>query len=207
MSYPLSVPTIDSQKLRADSARVREQMLAAARDRLRAGDTDLPMNAIAKAAGVGVGTAYRHFPDQQVLLEALAAQSFAALVQDARASAADPDPSAGLRRLLRAGLLLLRDDPALATVLATPGSACAETAELGAALFGALDDLLGRARAAGLIRPEVTADDLRRLVCGVQHAVRIGDDDATDRYLDILLAGLRADVRSEPAPGRSPTRP
>jgi hypothetical protein len=38
----------------------------------------------------------------------------------------------------------------------------------------------------------VTADDLRRLVCGVQHAVRIGDDDATDRYLDILLAGLRA---------------
>ena len=191
MGYPLNVPTTDTQKLRADSARVRAQMLAAARERLHGGDADLPMNAIAKAAGVGVGTAYRHFPNRQVLLEALAVQSFAALVQDARSGAADPDPAAGLRRLLRAGLLLLHDDPALAVVLATPGSACAETAELGAELFGALDDLLARARAAGLIRPEVTADDLRRLVCGVQHAMRIGDDDATDRYLDILLAGLR----------------
>ena len=79
-------------------------MPAAARDRLRAGDTDLPMNALAKAAGVGVGTAYRHFRTRQVLLEALAAESFAALVADARAGAADPDPAAGLRRLLRAGL-------------------------------------------------------------------------------------------------------
>ncbi len=149
------------------------------------------MNALAKAAGVGVGTAYRHFPTRQVLLEALAAESFAALVADARAGAADPAPAAGLHRLLRAGLTLLHDDPALAAVLSTPGHACPETAALGADLFTALDDLLDRARAAGQVRPEVTADDLRRLVCGIQHAARIGEDDGTDRYLDILLAGLR----------------
>src|SRR4029079_8290554 len=108
MSYPLSVPTT---KMRADCDQVRALMPDAARERLRAGDLELPMNAIAKAAGVGVGTVYRHFPNRQVLLEALAAQSFESLVADAQAAAADPDVAAGLARLMRAGLKILLTDP------------------------------------------------------------------------------------------------
>lgn len=189
MSYPLGV----SEKLRADSARVRDRMLAVARERVRAGDLELPMNAIAKEAGVGVGTVYRHFPTRRALLESLAAENFAALVADAQAGADDPDPAAGFARLLRGGLRLLLDDPTLATVLSEPGAECVETAELGAALNRAVGPLLDRARAAGAIRPDVTTDDLRRLLCGVQHAIRSGDNDGdtTGRYLDILLAGLR----------------
>ena len=180
------------EKLRADSARVREQMLAAARLRLAAGDLELPMNATAKAAGVGVGTVYRHFPTRQVLLESLATQSLASLVADAQTGASDPDPAAGLARLTRAGLRLLLDDPSLAAVLAAPDFTCADTAKLAAELFGSLEILLDRARATGTIRTDVTVDDLRRLICGTEHAVRAGSTDAADRYLDVLLRGLRA---------------
>ncbi|MER7279135.1 helix-turn-helix domain-containing protein [Dactylosporangium sp. NPDC000244] len=183
--------------LRADSARVRAQMLAAARERVRAGDLDLPMNAIAKDAGVGVGTAYRHFANRQALLEALAAESLGALVTDAEAAAADPEPAAGFATLLRNALRLLRDDPTLAVVLASAAQpACLDaTTDLHARLGTAVTTVLSRARAAGAVRSDVTADDVRRLICGVQHAVGAGADadaGAEERYLDILLAGLRA---------------
>ncbi|GAA0509072.1 TetR family transcriptional regulator [Paractinoplanes deccanensis] len=186
------MPSLNPERLRADSARVREQMLSVARERMRAGDADLPMNAIAKEAGVGVGTAYRHFPTHQVLLEALAADSLAALVADARTGANDPDPARGFARLMRAGLRLMLDDPALAAVLQRRDFACDETRELGAELFTSFGAVLDRARAGGAVRAGITADDLRRLMCGVQHAVRAGGDDgAAERYLDVMLKGLQ----------------
>ncbi|MEV0329376.1 helix-turn-helix domain-containing protein [Micromonospora echinospora] len=185
-------PTTNAESLRADSARVRARMLAAARDRMAAGGLDLSMNAVAKAAGVGVGTVYRHFPTRQALLEALAAQSLETLVATAVAAAREPDVGTGLAALLRAGLRIQLSDPALAEVLAAVDAVCAETLDLSRDLAAAIATLLDRARTEGAIRPDLTADDLRRLLCGLQHAVRIGatDDDA-DRYLDILLAGLR----------------
>lgn len=185
MSYPLSV------SLRADSARVRARMLQVARDRLHDGDLELPLNAIAKSAGVGVGTVYRHFPNRQVLLEALAEESFASLVADARAAAADPDTAAALSRLLGSGLRMLRDDPSLGVVLGSAGAQCPATMRLGAELESAFAGLLDRARADGVIRADITADDLRRLICGVQHAVASGPGDPTGRYLQIILNGLR----------------
>ncbi|MEU8814198.1 helix-turn-helix domain-containing protein [Actinoplanes sp. NPDC048796] len=185
------MPSLNPEKLRADSARVRELMLSVARERLRNGDVTLPMNAIAKEAGVGVGTAYRHFESHQVLLEALAADSFAALVSDARAAERDTDPATGFARIMRAGLRLMLADPALAAVMQKSDFACTETRELSAELFEAFGTVLARARAAGAVRPDITGDDLRRLMCGVQHAVRAGGDDAAERYLGVLLEGLQ----------------
>ena len=83
------------------SIRARTRMLAAARARVTAGDLDLPMNAVAKDAGVGVGTMYRHFPSRQALL---AVQSLAALVVDATRAAGHPDVAGGLAGLLRSAL-------------------------------------------------------------------------------------------------------
>jgi AcrR family transcriptional regulator len=186
-----TAPTTNADSLRADSARVRARMLTAARARVDSGDLDLPMNAIAKAAGVGVGTVYRHFPTRQALLESLAAQSLRSLVGEAVEAAAHPDGAAGLAGLLRAALGLQLADPTLAAVLAAPGAACAETTELSRKLDGALGRLLDRARTGGALRRDVTTGDVRRLVCGVQHAVRIGAADDADRYLEILLRGLR----------------
>lgn len=185
-----TAPTTSTAALRADSARVRERMLAAARERVAAGELELPMNAIAKDAGVGVGTMYRHFPTRQALLESLATESFETLV--ARAKAA-PDGLDGLTELLRVALRCLLTDPSLAAVLANPTFECAETVVLSQELSGAFMRLLDKTKKAGAIRPDVTGDDLRRLMCGVQHAARSGGDSETaaERYLAILVKGLR----------------
>lgn len=182
-----------SDDLRADAARNRARVLEVARERLAAGDATLPMNTIARQAGVGVGTVYRHFPSRQALLESLAMESFEQLLTEARGAAADEDPGAGLDRLLRYGLRSQLDDPGLAAVLGSSESACPQTSQLRVDLFEAVGRLLGRARKAGAIRPEIEVDDIRRLLCGVEHAVRMGgrDHDEVDRYMDVLLGGIR----------------
>ena len=89
-------------------------------------------------------------------------------------------------------LHLQLDDVGLAAVLRSSESACAQTSRLRMDLFEAVGRLLGRAREAGALRPEIGADDIRRLVCSVEHAVRSGTGDRAeaDRYLTVLLDGL-----------------
>ncbi len=168
-------------------------MLAVARARIAAGDVDLPLNAIAKDAGVGVGTVYRHFSGRQALLESLATDSYRELIAEAAAAADDPDVAGGLRNLLRATLRCQLADPALAAVLSSPECECAETLTLGRELAALSMRVLDRARAAGVVRADLAPDDVRRLTCGLRHAIRAGDDDGTaiDRYLEIMLHGLR----------------
>ena len=164
-----------------------------ARELLEAGDDTLPMNTIAKRAGVGVGTVYRHFPNRQVLLESLALGSFGQLLSEAQAAADDEDPAVGLKRLLHAALTCQLQDAGLAAVLRSAESACVETSELKVTLFAAVTKLLGRAHEAGIIRPDIDADDLRRLLCGFEVAIRVGTDSPTEveRYVGILLGGLQ----------------
>ncbi|MFF5566945.1 TetR/AcrR family transcriptional regulator [Streptomyces sp. NPDC012623] len=135
-----------SGALRADAARNRVRVLRIARERIAAGDESLQLNAIARLAGLGTGTVYRHFPNRHALMEALSAERFSELVEEARAAAVEEDILAGLRRLLRFTL-----------------------------------------------EGDVEADDVRRLLCGVQHAVRAGHSGPrhAEMYLDILLQGLR----------------
>lgn len=178
---------------RVDAVRNRAKLLAAARRRLADGDTTLGLNTVARCAGVGVGTAYRHFPDRRSLIEGLAADALAALVEDARRAAAETDPADGLERLLRAALTAMTADHVLAEVLKAPAPVCAETLGLSEQLGAAIGQLLGRARDAGAIREDLDPDDLRRLLAGVHTAALAGADTpaAQDRYLGVLLAGLR----------------
>ena len=185
--------TSPSDDLRADAVRNRARVLEVARERLAARGADLPMNTIARDAGVGVGTVYRHFPSRQALLESLAMGGLERLVVEARKAADDDNPGAGLERLLRYGVRSQIEDVGLAAVLRSSGSARAETLRLRADLLGAVDRLLGRAREAGAIRPGIGADDIRRLSCGIVYAVRVGDGDPDEieRYTDVLVDGIR----------------
>jgi AcrR family transcriptional regulator len=181
--------------LRADAARNRAKVIDVARVQL-AGDLTrelLPMNAIAKSAGVGVGTVYRHFPTQQSLLEAVAEKSFAALLAAARAAVNHPDPDRAFEDLLRTALELMLDDVGLAAVLAAGEFECDWMIALGTEFFGCVAQVLARARSAGVIRPELTPDDLRRLLGGLGYALRTGTDPRSrlSSYLAVLLAGLR----------------
>ncbi|CAA9453475.1 MAG: Transcriptional regulator, AcrR family [uncultured Rubrobacteraceae bacterium] len=182
-----------SDDLRADAARNRARVLEVARERLAAGDAELPMNTIARDAGVGVGTVYRHFPSREALLESLAMGGFERLVVEARKAADDDNPGAGLERLLRYGVRSQIEDVGLAAVLRSSGSARAETSRLRGDLLEAVGRLLERAREAGAIRPGIGADDIRRLSCGIVYAVRVGDGDLDEieRYADVLVDGIR----------------
>ena len=179
--------------LRADAARNRDRVLQVAREQLAAGDRTLQLNAIARLAGVGVGTVYRHFPNRHALVEALSAERFRELVAEAQAAAGAEDALAGLHRLLRFALDRSLDDPDFAAVLESTGDADAQTSGMKAELDQAVADLLDRARRTGAIVNGIEADDVRRLLCGVEHAVRSGDNDPARRelYLSVLLQGLR----------------
>ncbi|MEU1757105.1 TetR family transcriptional regulator [Micromonospora matsumotoense] len=191
--------------LRADAARNRERVLATARAVAAEGDLSLPLNEIARRAGVGVGTAYRHFPNRRALLEALAADAFATLLDQARAATRGDDPWDGVELLLRAFLRGQLDDPALAEVLSTSAEedATAQTTA-GREELGALAAIvLARATRAGRLRPGLTLDDLQHLVCGTAFAARLADapDRRVELYLTVLLAGLRApDPAAAPPP-------
>ncbi|WP_164007020.1 TetR/AcrR family transcriptional regulator [Pyxidicoccus trucidator] len=179
--------------LRADAARNRERVLAVARKLLARGDSSLQMNQLARAAGVGVGTVYRHFPTRQDLLEALVNEHLQALLDTAREAEASDEPRAGLQRFLRALLDLMLADIGLAEVLNAARDAHPQTTQLKAGFLAATERLLARAHRSGVVRAEVQADDIRRLMCGLEHSVRIGGNPKVyaDRYLTILLDGLR----------------
>ncbi|MFF3852908.1 TetR/AcrR family transcriptional regulator [Micromonospora sp. NPDC002575] len=180
---------------RADAARNRDRVLTTARAAVAGGDLSLQHNDLARRAGIGVGTVYRHFPNRRALLEALADDGFAALLDAARAASRHDDPAAGVEILLRALLTRQLADPAFAEVIATEpeqdadAATTARRAELGELAHA----VLGSARRAGVLRTDLTDDDLRHLVCGTVFALRIGDapDDRAGRYLRVLLDGLR----------------
>lgn len=178
---------------RADAARNRARVLQVAREQVAAGDDSLQLNAIARLAGVGVGTVYRHFPNRHALWEALLVERFRELVEEARAAAADEDPLAGLRRLLRFTLARALEDSGFAAVLESATDTDARTVELKRELDSATARLLDRARLTGAIRRDIGPGDVRRLLCGVEHALRSGEHgpERAEVYLGVLVEGLR----------------
>ncbi|GAA2339761.1 TetR/AcrR family transcriptional regulator [Dactylosporangium salmoneum] len=188
--------------LRADAARNRDKLLATARLMVAAGDLSLQLNDVARRAGMGVGTVYRHFPTRRALVEALADGTFTALLDDARAASRHDDAWAGVELLLRALLTRQLAEPTFAEVISTgpdldagPGTTAHRDE------FGRLArTVLGRARRGGELRPGLTDEDLHHLVCGIVFALRIGDEPGgrVDRYLRVLLDGIRATTPARP---------
>lgn len=182
--------------LRADAARNRERILATARLAVAAGDLSLQLNDIARRAGMGVGTVYRHFPTRRALVEALADAAFTSLLDDARATNQHDDAWTAVETLLRSLLVRQLTDPAFAEVISTgPDQDADQHTTAHREEFAELArNALERARRANTLRPGLTDDDLRHLVCGTAFALRMGDlsDARIDRYVQILLDGIRA---------------
>jgi AcrR family transcriptional regulator len=178
--------------LRADALRNRTALLDVARAHLDRGEPAL-LNAVAHEAGVGVGTAYRHFPSQQHLLEALAIDAFEDMLDRVRDAVALPDTGEALRGVVDEAFRGMLRDPALGDLLTGGGFSCADTLELAGDLVVSIDELLARGRAEGLVRADIGADDLRRLLCGMRSAAVAGGVvvEDPDRYADVLLAGIQ----------------
>jgi AcrR family transcriptional regulator len=182
-----------STATRADAVRSRARILEIAR---RHDARELRLNDVAREAGVGVGTVYRHFPTVRALVEALSVDSLRRLGEAADAAAAEPDALAALRRFLREALTLQLQDSGLQTVLVdlerVDPALHSECTAARVEVSSGYDRVLGRAQRAGAVRTDLSGAQLQRLVCGVEHAVRLGAPDDIPVLLDILIAGIRA---------------
>jgi len=149
------------------------------------------MEDVARRAGVGVGTLYRHFPTKTALAEAVLGRQIDEIERFiAEDCAPDPDPWAALVRIFRRAGENQANDRGLADALMdmtdqVPAN-CSHRQRLGPPTTAILE----RAQAAGLARPEITEEDLNGLFCGLSAVARGGGD--WERYLEIVLSGLRA---------------
>ncbi len=150
-------------------------------------------NVLAKRAGVGVGTVYRHFADHKALLGGLAEAQLTELEALTVRVRAEKDPLVALELLLRGIMALELKSPVIAQLLASPQRESREFAQQLTTLEATGELILTRGRKAKVIRSDIKAGDLHRLVCGLDLAVRSGDKpaEAATRYVDIVLAGLR----------------
>jgi AcrR family transcriptional regulator len=175
--------------MRKDAARNRARIVDAAREVVARGGP-LALNAVARAADVGVGTVYRHFPTVDELEEVLVWGAFGELADALRAAG-----DGRLDSVLSMHFGLLVEDELFERVTARAVPVLAETALLRQDLVDGLTTLLDRARSAGEVRAEVDAATVLVLVCGVAHGVRDAGmsprDPQAQVVLRVLLDGLR----------------
>ena len=181
--------------LRSDARRNRERLLEAARAAFAADGLAVPLDEIARRAGVGPGTLYRHFPAKEALFEAVLQDRLRCLADEATALRDAQDPGAALLGFvdrLIAEAALKRD---LVDALASAGTELsAGLAEAGAQIRGGMRDLLARAQASGAIRDDIGIDDLMTIVASMMFALRRRPGQASDpqRAVRVLRDGLLA---------------
>ena len=191
MSTPETGATalVDRPK-RADARRNYEKVLAAAREAFAEGGESTALEEIARRAGVGIGTLYRHFPNRQALLEAL----YVGEVEEMCRSAAEldaSDPWDALNAWFERFIAYIGTKRALAAELLNYLDEDAELFQLcRTSLFEAGEPLLSRAQAAGVVRGDVSIGEVIQMVVGIAK-IPASDPEQTDRILRVALDGLR----------------
>jgi AcrR family transcriptional regulator len=188
-----------AEPLRADARQNRERILEVARDALAA-SPDASLNAIAKAAGVGPGTLYRHFPNREALVLAVYRHEIQQLVDLAPALLDRHPPLVALRRWFDRLAHYGRIKHGLADVLhaAMTDSVFSETY---GPMVGAIDRLLRAGEAAGDVRQGIDAEEVL-LLMGFLWRIEPGREGEAraERLLDLVIDALQA------LPGESPNR-
>ena len=192
---PASVQAGEPRPMRADAQRNYQRLLgAAAAAFAERGADDVSLEEIARRAGVGIGTLYRHFPTRQALLEAVYRDQVEA-VRAAAEELLDSDaPGEALADWLRVLVAFSSTKHSLTTaLLATMDKDSDLLSSCGVVIRGSAEALLTRAQEAGAVRADANAADLVRLVHAVnlvgQHAPT--DPGQRDRLLGLVLDGLR----------------
>lgn len=148
--------------LRADAARNVEKIVRAARDVYAEQGPEVPLDEIARRAGVGIATLFRRFPDKAALLRAVLDQQFTQDVLPAIDRAlTDEDARRGLTTVIEAALTSAADEHHVLTAARNAGIFTAETS---ARFFDALDPVVVRGQRDGVIRADLVPDDLKRVM-------------------------------------------
>ena len=177
--------------MRADARRSYERLLAAAAEVFAEQGTSAALDDIAKRAGVGNATLYRHFPDRRDLVQALLAGRYDELRTAAEGGLDDPDPLAALAGWLRSFIAHVTAYRGLAaTVMDTIRDPETDLSGSCRAMRDAAAKLLARAQDAAAIRPDLTITELLCVTNGIAVAAEQRPED-TPRLLSLLIEGLQ----------------
>jgi AcrR family transcriptional regulator len=188
-SEPTTQPLLERPK-RADARRNYEKVLAAAREAFAEGGESTSLEEIARRAGVGIGTLYRHFPSRQALLEALYVGEVEEVCRSAE-QLGGADPWEALNTWFERFIAYVATKRALADELLNYLDRDAQLFQTSrAALFAAGEPLLARAQGAGVVRADVTIAEVISMVIGIAK-IPSGDPRQTEHILRIALDGLR----------------
>lgn len=189
-SLRLATPGEKTVALRADAARNRARLLDVAEQLLIDKGTAVSTDEIAKAAGVGIGTLFRHFPSKEALLEGVYHARMHRLTDEAR-RLSETTTGDGLESFMRQAVEQASLKNALAGLLTTAGIDL--TTALNDDLRASLGALLEAAQRSGAARTDLQPGDLIGLLAGAAKAIEFAGDDpvARTRILDVILTGLR----------------
>ena len=187
----------DHRTPRADATRNREQLLAAATRVFATAEAEPSMRAVAREAGVGVATLYRHFPTRESLVDAVYRDQVVRLTTGARDLLRRMQPAAALRCWMDLfGTWIATKNGMLDTLLVM-----IETGEIAHAttrteLLAAITTILDAGRENGELRPDVTPEDIAAALIGIFTVAPQPDPNGrTGRLLDLLMDGLRPPAR------------
>src|SRR5580700_9421722 len=182
-----------TRKPRADAVRNRERVLEAAKAVFSAGGAEAGLEAVARTAGVGIGTLYRHFPTREALFEAVYRREVQQLADLAERLKQETQPLDALRHWMRSIVKFVATKKGMSAALAL---AAYKNSELFSYSFDqltrAVGGLLDRAVAAGEIRNDITPEDLLRALVGMCYMHdRPGWQTSVLRLVDVFIDGLR----------------
>ena len=182
-----------ARPLRADAARNRARVLEVAYETFAADGLSVPIDEIARRAGVGAGTVYRHFPTKEDLFRAVIEDRIRGIVDAGRALLDSTDPGSALFVFLRSMVLQWgASDRGLVDAFAGQGIDVNDAAPDAETEFLALlGDLLSAAQLAGAVRADVTVPEIKALLVGLQ-AMQAYNADAAERGTAVVIDGLRA---------------
>ncbi len=187
----LAIPI--KRKPRVDSVRNRERVLEAAKIVFSVGGPDGNLEAVARQAGVGIGTLYRHFPTREALFEAVYRREVDHLAELADQLMADPSPTEALRRWMRSNVEFIATKKGMSAALALATLAPSDLMAYSfTRLTRAIGDLMGRAIAAGEIRADIAPEDMLRALVGLCYTHdKPGWQTNVIPLVDVLVDGLR----------------
>ncbi|MFC1406236.1 MULTISPECIES: TetR/AcrR family transcriptional regulator [Streptacidiphilus] len=187
MTVPPSPP---ARPMRADARRNYERLVSAATEAFLENGADASLDDIAKRAGVGPGTLYRHFPARQNLIDAVLDRWMASVLTEAEPLLEAADPAEALAVWLRRLVSHVYRFRGLSSALIPPEDKMKGDSP-GWVLHSTSEQLLARAQQSGQIRSDVVIKEVMMLVSGVTWACTSGKEVDADRLIDLIMNGLR----------------
>ncbi|MDX6307061.1 MAG: hypothetical protein QOI06_107 [Nocardioidaceae bacterium] len=207
----MSAPVHAGVRLRVDAARNRQAIVDAARRLYGQRGLGVPFDEIARLAGVGNATLYRHFPTRCSLVSAVFAETLRQVVQAAEDALLASDPWVGFAQHVLCLARLQAADRGLADLLTTEVNGAPELENLRSSAYQKFVRIADRAKRNGALRPDFVPEDIVLLLmanAGLVHRTAETAPDAWNRFIHIALDGLRtaAATSGPPSPGRRAVR-